>query len=58
MYNNCVFIYTLFCGGKEKALGIFMLQNVVGVFTAFFFDWRKYIVSKIITEWNFTFPVI
>lgn len=36
MYNNCVFIYTLFCG-KGKALGLFMLQNVVGVFIAFFF---------------------
>lgn len=58
MYS-CVFMYTLFCG-KGKALGIFMLQNVVGFFIAFlifFFAWRKYIMFKMIAEWNFTFPV-
>lgn len=31
MYNKRVFIYTLFYG-KGKALGFFMLQNVVVVF--------------------------
>lgn len=58
MYNNGVFIYTLFCS-KGKALGFFMLQNVVGVFIAlfFFFAWRKYMTFKIIVGWNFTFPV-
>lgn len=57
MYNNRVFIYTLFYG-KGKALGFFMLQNVVGFFLAFFiFAWRKYTTFKMIAEWNITFPV-
>jgi len=36
MYNHRVFIYTLFYG-KRKALGFFMLQNIVGFCLAFVF---------------------
>lgn len=58
MYNNRVFIYTLFYG-KGKALGFFMLQNVVVFFLAFFYFCLEkiYDMFKIIAEWNITFPV-
>lgn len=59
MYNKRVFIYTLFYG-KGKALGFFMLQNVVVVFFSllFYFCLEKiYGMFKMTAEWNIAFPV-